>query len=401
MRIEFDLIEKCCGCEVCASACPVSCIEMTVGRDGFYYPKVNTVACIECGNCSKVCPVLNKGEKNTPIAVVEGFSKNSEIRRKSSSGGVFSELAKVVLSERGIVYGSAFDETLSVKEIGVENADGLERLRGSKYVQSRMGMVYCAIEQKLKTGRKVLCSGTPCQIRALNNYLRREYDNLLTVDFVCHGVPPQLMLDKYCAYVEQKIGKSIQNLFFRDKSVSWEDFGMRIVFEDGSELTRHQREDDYLRLFLQNICLRGSCHNCPAKEFSSGSDLTLGDCWRLVGTEKNDHLGTSVIFLNTQKGKAFWENNGICVQAESVDYQTAISSSRCITHSTVPHKKRAELLAEYYYLTFEDITKKYLPGKIELLVGKILRKTRKMLRRQAQIQDTKCTVQYEINEEEK
>ena len=188
---------KCCGCNACVQACPKQCIEMHEDDEGFLYPRVDTTRCIDCGKCEKVCPVINQAEPHRPIKVYAAINPDEEIRRQSSSGGIFTLLAEQTIKEGGVVFGARFDESWQVTHDYTESIEGLASLRGSKYVQSCIGDTFLKAEAFLKQGRKVLFTGTPCQISGLKKYLHKEYENLLTVDFVCHGVPSPLIWQKY------------------------------------------------------------------------------------------------------------------------------------------------------------------------------------------------------------
>ena len=187
----IEIKEKafCCGCNACVQRCPKQCISMHEDEEGFLYPRVDKTICIECGLCEKVCPVINQNEPRKPLKVYAAYNKDEKIRRESSSGGVFTAIAEQVIDEGGIVFGACFDENWEVKHDYTETKEGLKAFRGSKYVQSRIKDNYQKAEHYLKEGRKVLFSGTPCQIAGLKKYLCKEYENLLTVDFICHGVP--------------------------------------------------------------------------------------------------------------------------------------------------------------------------------------------------------------------
>lgn len=181
--------KKCCGCSACAQRCPKHCIKMIEDSEGFLYPKVDGDTCIDCGLCERVCPIQNPGEDRVPLAVYAAKNPNEVIRRQSSSGGIFTILAEQIIDEGGVVFGAAFNDKWEVEHSYVENKEQLVKFRGSKYVQSKIGESYKDAKSFLKEGRRVLFSGTPCQIAALKKYLRKNYENLFTVDFICHGVP--------------------------------------------------------------------------------------------------------------------------------------------------------------------------------------------------------------------
>ena len=202
--------------------CPNACIIMLEDEQGFLYPKVDTAKCIDCGLCEKVCPVLNHGEPRQPLVCYAAIHHDEKIRLASSSGGVFTALAEYVITNSGVVFGARFNEKWEVVHDYTETIEGLAAFRGSKYVQSTIGDNYRLAEQFLKDGRQVLFTGTPCQIAGLNNYLRKEYENLLSVEVACHGVPSPLV---WREYIKDKNPTSIN---FRDKRNGWKEFGLNI-----------------------------------------------------------------------------------------------------------------------------------------------------------------------------
>ena len=187
--IEVKDKANCCGCEACVQICPVNCIDTFVDDYGFIYPTVNSEKCIGCGLCDSVCPFLNQESRTVPLKQYAAFSTDSEIRERSSSGGIFSLLAERVINKKGVVFGAGFDDNFVVHHLHCDSLDGLDILRGSKYVQSRIGNSFNLVKQLLSKSRQVLFSGTPCQIFALKLFLKKDYDNLLTVEVFCHGVP--------------------------------------------------------------------------------------------------------------------------------------------------------------------------------------------------------------------
>lgn len=305
---------KCCGCEACAQKCPRQCIQIRTDEEGFWYPEINKMECIECGLCEKVCPVINQNEDKRPLKVYAAINPDVEVRQKSSSGGIFSLLAQYILSEEGVVFGARLNNKQEVIHGYCETLEGLSVFRGSKYVQSRIGNTYKQAETFLKAGRKVLFSGTSCQIAGLHKYLRKEYENLLTIDVVCHGVPSPLVWKKYCDEILlKKIGvENILNqqatsnirISFRDKSNGWKNYNLLVKDEYDILYKECFSENPFMRIFLQNISLRPSCYACPAKSGKSGSDITLADFWGIecYYPQMDDDKGTSLVMLNTEKG---------------------------------------------------------------------------------------------------
>ena len=248
--IEIVDKHKCCGCAACVQVCPKQCISFNEDEQGFRYPSVDNVVCVNCGLCERVCPVLNQDESKQPLQVYAAKNPNEKIRLMSSSGGIFTMLAESIIDQGGVVFGARFDEKWEVEHAYTETKDGLEPFRGSKYVQSRIGNTYQQVKEFLLSGREVLFTGTPCQIAGLKRFLRRDYENLLTVDVVCHGVPSPLVWRTYLKdFVMCPKGTTEKNtvsislnekpvitgISFRDKSTGWKKYGF-IVHGKSSEV---------------------------------------------------------------------------------------------------------------------------------------------------------------------
>ena len=281
MKIE-DMISKnradCSGCAACANVCPKNCIAMLRDDEGFSYPNINHEVCISCGKCEKVCPALNF-KPTMPDKLPEVFvaiHPDEKIRRHSSSGGVFTALSELILSTGGIIFGAGFDENWRVVHTSAENLDELENLRGSKYVQSQIGDVYKRVKVELEKGRRVLFSGTPCQCGGLKSFLGKDYDNLLTVDFICHGTPPPPLWESYLEYIAQD--HEIAHVNFRSKRDGWET-ALEINFYDCGYYKKNTNTYIYLKIFMNEIDLRPACYNCKFKFTNIKSDVTLADAW--------------------------------------------------------------------------------------------------------------------------
>ena len=203
--IEIKEKSSCCGCEACVQCCPKQCLTMHEDCEGFLYPQVDESSCIDCGLCEKVCPVIHQNASQEPLSSYIAINPNEEIRLKSSSGGIFTLLAEKIIAEGGVVFGARFDENWDVVHAWTDTIEGLAPLCGSKYVQSRIGNTYNEAKDFLKQGRKVLFSGTPCQIAGLKKFLRKEYANLLTVDFICHGVPSPGVWRRYLSELRESL----------------------------------------------------------------------------------------------------------------------------------------------------------------------------------------------------
>ena len=319
---------KCCGCSACVQICPKGCISLENNREGFSCPQIDINSCVDCGLCENVCPALS-GDLETRAPETYAFMHdNEEIRNASSSGGMFTLLAETVINMGGVVFGARFDKEWQVEFAYAETLQDLALFRGSKYVQARVGDAYITAETFLKQGRFVLFSGSPCQIMGLKLFLKKEYDNLLAVDFVCHGVPSPLVWRRYLeadiarkgdagknsVLASSKVSPVITGVNFRDKSTGWKKFSFVLKFseataagEQNTVLSSTFNDNVYMRAFLSNLSLRPSCYSCPAKGGRSGADITIGDFWGIekLYPELDDDKGTSLVLVNSIRGKKY------------------------------------------------------------------------------------------------
>ncbi len=354
----------CCGCSACATACPKQCISMREDEEGFLYPFIDKSVCIDCGLCEKVCPVIHQSEARRPQKVYAAINPDEAIRLQSSSGGIFSMLAQQVIEEGGVVFGAKFNERWEVVHDYCDTLEGLAAFRGSKYVQSAMGTCYRHVQSFLKEGRKVLFSGTPCQVAGMHRYLQKDYDNLLTVDIVCHGVPSPLVWRKYVEALQScpKGGAGnntvlsssinaipvIKGIEFRNKSNGWKTY--HFVVRGNTEIFKESHgENLFMRGFLRDIYLRPSCYACPAKSGKSHSDITLADYWGIERQhpEMDDDKGTNLVLLNTAKGcQQFYDLN---TTIQESTYMQALSGNPSIEKSVAQPSLR-----KYFYKSFQQ-----------------------------------------------
>lgn len=303
----------CCGCEACAQRCPRQCIAMRADHEGFLYPEVDVSHCINCGLCEKVCPQLNVKKGNTPLQVVAAKAKDPEVQMQSSSGGLFSLLAKHVLRENGVVFGARFNHSWQVVHDCTGTVEGLAPFRKSKYVQSRIGDSFLKAESYLKAGRKVLFTGTPCQINGLRLFLRKDYENLLAVDIACHGVPSPKIWSRFLReYASDESLEHVTSVDFRDKTDGWEDYRFTVTIVNGGKrevLSEKAGQNIFMRAFLSHLIMRPSCEHCRAKE-GHLSDLTIGDFWGIAQTlpQFYDKKGVSVVVVRSLKGTKSLKN---------------------------------------------------------------------------------------------
>lgn len=327
--IQIIAKQKCCGCSACQIVCPKRCIKMEPDIEGFLYPCVNMELCIECGLCEQVCPELNESEAKKPLKTYAATNPDEEIRLKSSSGGMFSLLSERIILQDGVVFGACFDRDFTVRHDYTETIDGLAAFRGSKYLQSMVKRQFLKTRQFLEEGRKVLFSGTPCQISGLKRYLRKDYDNLIAIDFICHGVPSPAVWKKYLATHHSNPGK----VNFRDKRNGWKQYGVAIVSTDGSEEFTCCQENRYMQMFLSDLNLRPSCYACPAKGGMSMSDITLGDFWGIekINPDIDDDKGLSLVLIHTDKGDSLISGCGALLFEQ--DYSDAVKHNPSIEKS--------------------------------------------------------------------
>lgn len=340
--------DKCCGCTGCASACPRRCISMDIDSEGFRYPTVDTGRCTDCGACVKVCPFASPWQPRRPTEVYAAWNKDSAVRRLSSSGGVFTLLAERTVREGGVVFGARFTPDWRVEIAPVESVEGLAAFRGSKYLQADMGGAFSQARKILAEGRKVLFCGTPCQVAGLRHFLRKAPDNLLAVDFVCHGVPSPKVWEKYLDEIATAGRRAIADVQFRDKPDGWKRFNFTLRYDDGAKTycaSSFFGANHYMRAFLADMTLRPSCHNCLAKSGRSHSDITIADYWGVGGAhpEMDDDGGTSLIMVNTDKGRAALDfaQMEFCPST----YADALRGNPSIEKSVAPHAKRSEFFA--------------------------------------------------------
>lgn len=307
--------KECVGCTACVNVCPKQCIEMEKDLYGFAYPEVvHPLNCVKCGMCEKACPVLKESIviNECPDAYA-ALSRDESVRMESSSGGVFTELAKRIISQSGVVYGASYDEYFGVCHYCVDNANDLYRLRGAKYAESNLGITFQEILKRLQQGQFVLFSGTPCQVAGLKSFVRKDFDNLFCVDFVCHGVPSPVAWQSYIEYraKEDAAGELPCNINLRSKTTGWSKYQYSNVFEygNGRQYSALSSQSLFMKLFVNDYISRPSCENCKFKGYSRVSDITLGDFWGIwdIDPEMDDNKGTSVVLLQSEKGKRLWE----------------------------------------------------------------------------------------------
>lgn len=304
-------VQDCALCGACFNACPVDAIRFSKAYLDFRYPEIDATRCVHCNQCEKACPILgdkSKPEDGYPIAFA-AKSNDDSVRLRSSSGGAFYELASQMLRDGGYVCGAVFDESFHVRHIVSNMQRDLVRMMGSKYAQSDVGYCYREIKEKLNAGEKVLFSGCPCQVAGLRTYLGKSYKDLLLVELICHGIPSDQMLQTYIRMQEKKYGAKLKRMEFRNKAKGWHNSAVRMEFENGKIYTEPMTIDAFMQGYFRGISLKESCFSCQFRNFTSGSDLTIGDFWgaEIEMPNIDDNKGLSAIISNSQKGTAFLE----------------------------------------------------------------------------------------------
>lgn len=304
-RIKLAPKESCTGCAVCASICPMGCVKMVEDREGFLQPKVDSKACVRCHKCEKTCPILN------PLTIPTDFetkayaaiNKDEEVRMRSSSGGVFHALAKWTIEHGGVVFGARFNDQWEVVHDYTETLEGIEPLMRSKYVQSRIGDTFKQAKQFLDQGRQVLFVGTPCQIGGLKSYLHKEYDKLIAVDLICHGVPSPKIWRKYLKEITN--GETLVNIVFRNKDRGWIDGSRCVIKMNKKELSERYGENSYVVGFENSLFLRRCCYRCHFKTLRRHADITIADSWgvQVYCPSMFDNKGTSLLLEHSGIGK--------------------------------------------------------------------------------------------------
>ncbi len=371
---------KCCGCGACFNICPKKAISMEYDNEGFLYPKVDNSKCVKCELCLKVCSVINNKKENKVLEVYGAKNKNVDEQLKSSSGGLFSVFANYVLEQKGIVFGASFDKNWKVVHKYINKKEDLDSLRRSKYVQSDINTTYKQTKSFLDDNKLVLFTGTPCQIAGLNNYLQKDYEKLITIDIICHGVPSPKVWEKFLA--DNFNVTSIEDINFRDKYIGW------IGFFDSYTLKHKKHKgliqkiikliknkgkrnryiykylySSYFKGFLKNLFLRESCHQCIYKKHLN-SDFTIGDFWGIdkILPSMYDKNGVSVLTINSQKAKDIFGEIKNNVDYKKINYNDVLKYNPVLVDSVSKHPKR------------EEFFKNFQTQSINKLIIKLIRK---------------------------
>lgn len=342
--IKINNKSECCGCSACVQACPKQCIRMLTDEEGFWYPYVDMDMCIDCHLCEKVCPELNIHLNNSLPLVFAAVSDDDYIRMSSSSGGVFTRLAETIINCGGVVFGACWDKDWTVHHTYATTIDSLDLMRGSKYMQSVIGDSFFQVKAFLREGRKVLFSGTPCQIAGLKLYLKKEYENLFTVECVCQSVPSPGVWKKYLSERIKLSGHSvsdIQSVNFRNKESGWKGYSFSIDFKDGTRYLKYKEIETWMLGFRDGLITRPSCTRCPSKSTNSMADLSLGDLWGIteIAPDLDDDKGITTVLIRTNKGYELLNASKVMLQRK-LDFNIVAKKNLAITTATDKQKGR-------------------------------------------------------------
>jgi len=356
--------EECVGCNACVQACPRSCIGMKINHEGFWYPYIDESLCVNCGLCKEACPVNNDNlSQNRAIPLAFGAKNLDEgIRMRSSSGGVFSILANCILEKGGVVFGAVFNDCMRLQHVMVDGANDLDKLRGSKYVQSDTMDAFLEVKRELDSGKYVLFSGTPCQVAGLYSFLDYDYRKLLTCDLICHGVPSPRLYEDYLVNIERQKSLRIIDHRFRDKTRGWKKPSVVLHLENGTKEIRLFKNDSFTIAFSKNISLRMSCYRCKFSRIPRVADITLADFWGVsdyyLGLD--DDKGTSLVLINSDKGESWFNTCSDRMIFKQVDLERALKNNKNATGSVKLPVLRDKFFNDYTTRGYEFVERKYM-----------------------------------------
>ena len=382
------ITEFCTGCRACEQLCPKQCISMKSNEEGFLVAEIDENVCIGCGLCQKRCPQNNMPDKYSPIKVLAVRYKKDMELKASASGGAFVALAHQVLEQNGVVFGAAYGEDWKVGHIAVHNEEDLHKLQGSKYVQCNTLHTYSEVKTLLCEGKKVLYSGTPCQIGGLRAFLRKDYDNLLTIDLICHGVPSPELFRKYIEWLGKETKGKILYYNFRDKSGGW-GLGYKAKTKTKTK-TKTANLDPYYYHFLKGDTYRECCYRCNYCTKERTGDMTIGDYWGIEYEHPAFYStkGVSVMLLNTEKSlkwfgqveNSFYIQESTFEQAARQNHNLLSPTRRPKVRDTVYNHLDDMDVEEYFNAVlktpnhFVDRIKGMLPMRLKLILKTIKQK---------------------------
>ena len=372
-----DLINKtdCSGCGACVCACPMKCISMKRDSEGFSYPQMGDKNCINCGKCLSVCPVKAKPKATDYHRRVFAVQhKDDRIRRESTSGGAFTAIAEYVIENGGIVFGAGMDENFRVRHMPAYNREQLASFRNSKYSQSDLGDTFLKIKKDLAEGKKILFSGTPCQVAGLKKFLPDADENLITVDVVCRGIPSPLVFEKYLDYQRKKLGE-FDKVLFRDKYSGYTHTTMSLYRDEACLYHNGLEYDPMLKLFYQGMICRPACSDCRFKGRERCSDFTLWDCFSAaaINSDFDDNKGTTFVMLHSEKAEMIFEKIQDSIRACEGETESVCHSSAEMFQSISHNPQRQNFFRDMDSMPPDELFDKWAPITWKVRINKLLR----------------------------
>lgn len=361
--------EDCNGCCACVDGCPTNAISLKTDIEGFWYPEVNNDECTKCGLCIYVCPELHfeelkKNDYETPFTYA-AIHNNLEVRFDSTSGGLYSAFAEKMYKDGGFVGGAIYNDDFSARNFISNDKNDIKKLRSSKYLQSNATGLYFEIKKLLKKDEKVLVCGTPCQMAALRRFLKKDYDNLIIIDFICRGVNSPKVFRKYLDSLEFEMSSKITYVKAKSKELGWRNLTWKFTFENGKNLFQTKNENLFTRGYLAtNVYCRPSCYDCKFKGFPRIADITIADFWGIEKIDKSldNDLGTSMVLINSKKGKAYFEEIKSKIQCKQVAFDTIFEGNPVLTKSLNPPTiNRNDFFTKLEKSSFTEVASEYFP----------------------------------------
>ena len=380
----------CCGCNACGDVCAHNAISFETDIEGFWYPIVDKVKCVDCGLCDNVCPIINstrlkKNDLEQSICYAAEH-KNLEVVFDSTSGGLFSALADIMYRDKGYVGGAIFNDDFSVRHYISNEKKDLQLLRSSKYLQSNLEGFYKQVKDLLISGEKVLVCGTPCQMAALRAFLRKDYENLIIADFICLGVNSPKVWRKYLDSFEERYGHKVIYCKAKSKEYGWRNLTQKVILDDGKEYYETGNQSNFTKGYLRtHVYARPSCYECKFKGYPRMSDITLADFWKIETIDKtlDKDLGTSLVMINSEKGKKFFEKVKSRINYHEVPF-SSIEAGNMALKKSMPSAlvDRKQFFEDLDKMTFLEIAQKYINNRHSLKsrIKSLLRNMRGMLR---------------------
>lgn len=378
----IDIIEEslCCGCLACESVCPQGAISLTENEKGFIMPNIDEDKCINCGLCLKVCDF--KKPQQTESNIERAYSlvvNDKDVLKNSTSGGAFTALSDVVLGRSGCVVGSVMDDDFTIRHVIAEDKTGRDKMRGSKYVQSCTQGIWKQVKALLSQGKEVLFTGTPCQCAALLSFLGKDYDNLIVVDFLCHGVPNNKMFKEHIEYLNKYYKNPSVGFSFRNKTYGWDSYNNNNNNLSNGKTKIKWINQIYYNFFVSNLSLRSSCLQCPYRGLHRSSDITIADFWGIEKlTGKKNREGVSLVLTHSEQGLNLVKKAKDNCQVREYPVESVLF--RVSTAPSKPNPKYDAFWETYIKQGYRGVARKFFSNSRKNRIRFEIRKIAKILR---------------------